>query len=68
MGLLYGRAGRLTAKNGGSRPGQKVACTAGTWRAYLYSHNAHPGSVAYGQNAGLNQVSARTRTAHRGSL
>ena len=22
MGLLYGRAGRLTAKNGGFRPGQ----------------------------------------------
>ena len=22
MGLLYGRAGRLTAQNGGSRPGQ----------------------------------------------
>ena len=25
MGLLYGRAGRLTAKNGGFRPGQKPA-------------------------------------------
>ena len=25
MALLYGRAGRLTAKNGGFRPGQKQA-------------------------------------------
>ena len=25
MALLYGRAGRLTAKNGGSRPGQSFA-------------------------------------------
>jgi hypothetical protein len=25
MELLYGRAGRLTAKNGGSRPGQMFA-------------------------------------------
>jgi hypothetical protein len=24
MGLLYGRAGRLTAKNGGFRPGQNL--------------------------------------------
>jgi hypothetical protein len=26
MGLLYGRAGRLTAENGGSRPGQTEKC------------------------------------------
>ena len=24
MGILYGRAGRLTAENGGFRPGQKI--------------------------------------------
>jgi hypothetical protein len=29
MALLYGRAGRLTAKNGGFRPGQAEQCAAG---------------------------------------
>ena len=28
MGLSYGRAGRLTAENGGFRPGQEANCKA----------------------------------------
>ena len=33
MGLLYGRAGRLTAKNGGFRPGQSWDQRTGGFRA-----------------------------------
>jgi hypothetical protein len=29
MGVLYGRPGRLTAENGGSRPGQKLPKSVG---------------------------------------
>ena len=34
MGLLYGCAGRLTAQNGGFRPGQYLAEKFGDWELY----------------------------------
>ena len=34
MARLYGRAGRLTAQNGGFRPGQYLAEKFGDWELY----------------------------------
>ena len=48
MGLLYGRAGRLTAQNGGLRPGQGFVETV---RVLLRAGIAAPRSVLGGAAA-----------------
>jgi hypothetical protein len=46
MGLLYGREGRLTAKNGGFRPGQGKIVNAGGPRTNFAKTSMYEGKAS----------------------
>ena len=66
MVLLYGRAGRLTAENGGLRPAQQAAAARdgphGTWPDGRGPPNAN--ADVFRQRVNLHQTSAEARAVY----